>query len=211
MSKQVTAMGLFASITAAAAADHAAEMTATDVVRYLAAVGLLFRMPDLAEFATFDAWKEAAGKHRAASGQVAEYRMARGVIAARKYGDAGVRSFTMETAEWQALPEGPLKGYRVLAQTAARQALVDLRKRQYRMAEAAYTIAADTAEANKGKVNKGNGAGGTSKDLLATFNDFATTSASRNQKTPELPAGDLSIVLEKMRVIWTEALATKKK
>jgi hypothetical protein len=210
MSKQVTAMGLFSSITAAAAADHAAEMSAQDVVRYLAAVGLLFRMPDLAEFATLDAWKEAQGSHKAASGQVAEYRQARGVIAARKYGDAGIRSFTMETAEWQALPEGPLKGYRVLAQTAARQALVDLRKRQYRMAEAVYTIAADTIEANKGKLNKGSGAGG-SKDLLATFNDFATTSASRNQKTPELSAGDLSIALEKMRAIWTEALATKKK
>ena len=116
----------------------------------------------------------------------------------------------METAEWQALPEGPLKGYRVLAQTAARQALVDLRKRQYRMAEAVYTIAADTAEANKGKVNKGVGKGGASKDLLATFNDFATTAPSRNQKKPEVPTGDLSIAIEKMRAIWTELLAKKK-
>lgn len=203
-------MGLFSSITAAAAADHAAEMSARDVVLYLAAVGLLPAMPDVAVFATYDEWRESAGKHKPAAGQVAEYRQARGVIAARKYGDAGVRSYTMDTAEWQALPEGPLKGYRVLAQTAARQALVDLRKRQYRMAEAVYTIAADTAEANRGKVNKGEGKGA-SKDLLATFNDFATTAPSRNQKTPEVAAGDLSIAIEKMRAIWTELLATKKK
>lgn len=201
---------LFASITAAACADEAAESTAQDVVRYLCAMTMLYPLPDLKTHKDMDAWAADASKHKAPKEMVAEYRTARAMIAARKIGGAaGVKSFTMGAEEWTNLPEGPMKGYRVRALGAGRQALVDLRKRHYRMAEAVFGAAAAIDAANKGqKVGKGAGHN-TAKDLMATFEDFKKSATSRNQRTEEIGAGELAVVIGKMREILVAALPKK--
>lgn len=204
------AIDLFSSISAAACADEAAENTAQDVVRYLCATGMLFPLPDLKTHKDMDAWTAEASKHKAPKEQIAEYRTARAMIAARKIGGAsGVKSYTMDAETWTNLPEGPMKGYRVRALGAGRQALLDLRKRHYRMAEATFGAAAAIDAANKGQ-KAGKGAGhNEAKDLLATFEDFKKSATSRNQRSEEVGAGDLAVVIGKMRELLVAALPKK--
>lgn len=196
------------SYEAAAAMYSAAGRVLEVIVMFLITKGMFFRLPSpgetRAEFGqNFAEWEknEAAKAKRQES--EAKYKDARLPLLAADYdsrhkGRAATKSLPMDRKAIRALAvNSPIKIARAAILNNARQDCWSLRQEWNRLVERTFTRRDEslTTEEKKAADPK------PTKTVRETFNDAAKSMVSRNQKTEELNAGDLSAAIPKMRAI----------
>lgn len=191
---------------AAAAMYSAAGRVLEVIVMFLITKGMFFRLPepgeDRAAFGeAFAQWEknEAAKAKRQES--EAKYKEARLPLLASDYdsrhkGRAATKSLPLDRKAIRALPENsPIKIARAAILNNARQDCWALRQEWNRLVERTFTRRDEslTTEEKKAADPK------PTKTVRETFDDFAKSVVSRNQKTEELNAGDLAAWVAKTR------------
>lgn len=190
----------------AAAMQSAAGRVLEVIVMFLIMKGMFFRLPepdeDRATFGkNFAAWeKDEAAKARRQEAE-AKYKEARLPLLASDYdsrhkGRSATKSLPMDRKAIRALPENsPVKIARAAILNNARQDCWSLRQEWNRLVERTFTRRDEslTTEEKKAADPK------PTKSVRETFDDFAKSVVSRNQKTEELNAGDLAAWVSKTR------------
>ena len=190
----------------AAAMYSAAGRVLEVIVMFLITQGMYFRLPQPGEtraefgqnFAEWEKNEKAKAKRQESE---AKYKEARLPLLAADYdsrhnGKAATKSLPLDRKAIRALAENsPIKIARGAILNNARQDCWALRQEWNRLVERTYTRRDEslTTEEKKAADPK------PTKTVRETFDDFAKTVVSRNQKTEELNAGDLAAWVSKTR------------
>jgi hypothetical protein len=198
------------TIEACAAAMGAGRRIIIESILFLIGFGALFRMPDPEEDrAAYDsahaAWQEAKESKASSSEAMAKYRAARLPLIAADYdarhgGRNARKSLAVDGPAARALPENdPVKIARAALQNTARQDVWYIRNQHRIMVDEAFRLRDEALTPNGTPSPKA------SKTLLETFDQFSKDAAARNQRNPEVNAGDLSLIL----AAWRDELTAK--
>jgi hypothetical protein len=198
------------SVEAAAAAISAGRRIIAEIVAFMISFGALFRMPDPEEDrAAYDAahalWADAKDTKATTTAAMAKYRAARLPLIAADYdgrhgGRNARKSLALDGPAARALPENdPVKIARAALQNTARQDVWYIRNQHRILVDEAFRLRDEALTPNGTPSPKA------SKTLLETFDQFAKDSAARNQRNPEVNAGDLSLIL----AAWRDELTAK--
>ena len=194
------------SYETAAAMYSATGRVLETIVMFLMAQGMYFRLPepgeDRAAFGeAFKAWEanpEAKAKRQESE---AKYKDARLPLLASDYdtrhkGKAATKSLPLDRRAIRALAENsPIKIARGAILNNARQDCWALRQEWNRLVERTFTRRDESLTTEEKKAADPR----PTKTVRETFDDFAKSVVSRNQKTEELNAGDLAAWVAKTR------------